>query len=72
MKATNAAKAISIRGIAGSKLKPTRKNAAGYHKAHRNGFDSPDAEVIAELDGKIEIMPLVVGNLICQICLVIC
>lgn len=69
---TKAAKAFGAKGIADFRLKPTRKIAARCHKAHRNEFDSLDAEEIAEPDGKIEIMPPVVGNLICQICLVVC
>lgn len=69
---TNEAKAFGTKGITGSRLQSTRKIAAEYAKARRNGFDSPDAEGIAELGGKIEIMPQVVENLICQICLVVC
>lgn len=69
---TNEAKAFGTKGITGSRLQSTRKIAAEYAKARRDGFDSPDAEGIAELDGKIEIMPQVVENLICQICLVVC
>lgn len=61
-RSTKATKAIGIRGIAGSKLKPTRKNAAGYRNVHRNGFDSPDAEGIAELGGKMRKMVSVVGR----------
>lgn len=69
---TNEAKAFGAKGITGSRLQSIRKIAAGYRNAHRNGFDSSDAEGIAELGGKIEIMPQVVENLICQICLVVC
>ena len=39
---------------------------------HRNGFDSPDAEGIAEPDWKMGIMLSVVENHICRVCLVIC
>lgn len=65
---TKAAKAFGAKGIADFRLKPTRKIAARRHKAHRNEFDSPDAEEIAEPDGKMEIMPSVIMSHICSVC----
>lgn len=65
---TKATKVITIRGIVAPRLKPTRKIAAGYRNVHRNGFDSPDAEGIAEPDGKMEIMPSVIVSHICSVC----
>ena len=59
---TKATKVIAIRGIVAPRLKPTRKIAAGYRNVHRNGFDSPDAEGIAEPDGKMMRMASIVGN----------
>ena len=59
---TKATKVIAIRGIVAPRLKPTRKIAARYSKAHRNVFDSPDAEGIAELGGKMGKMVSVVGR----------
>lgn len=59
---TKAAKAFGAKGIADSRLKPTRKIAAGYRNAHQNGFDSPDAAVIAERGEKMGRMVSVVGR----------
>lgn len=69
---TNEAKAFGTKGIVGSKLQSTRKIAAEYAKARRNGFDSPNAEGIAERGGKMGKMASVVWNPICPICLVVC
>lgn len=49
-----------------------RKIAAEYAKARRDGFDSPDAEGIAELGEKMEKMASVVWNPICPVCLGVC
>ena len=65
---TNEAKAFGAKGITGSRLQSTRKIAAGYRNAHRNGFDSSDAEKIAEPDGEIEMMSSIVGKHICSVC----
>lgn len=59
---TNEAKTFGIKGIAGSRLQSTRKIAAEYRNVHRNGFDSLDAERIAELGGKMMRMASIVGN----------
>lgn len=59
---TKATKVITLQGIVAPRLKPTRKIAAGYRNAHRNGFDSPDAEGIAECGGKMGKMVSVVGR----------
>lgn len=65
---TNEAKAFGTKGITGSRLQSTRKIAAEYAKARRDGFDSPDAEKIAEPDGEIEMMSSIVGKHICSVC----
>ena len=59
---TNEAKAFGTKGITGSRLQSTRKIAAEYAKARRDGFDSPDAEKIAECGGKMGKMVSVVGR----------
>lgn len=59
---TNEAKAFGAKGIIGSRLQSTRKIAAEYAKARRDGFDSPDAEGIAELGGKMMRMASIIGN----------
>lgn len=59
---TNEAKAFGAKGITGSRLQSTRKIAAGYAKARRDGFDSPDAEGIAELGEKMMRMASIIGN----------
>lgn len=59
---TNEAKAFGAKGIAGSRLKPSRKIAAGYRNAHRNGFDSLDAAGIAEPGGKMMRMTSIIWN----------
>ena len=65
---TNEAKAFGAKGVTGSRLQSTRKIAAGYRNAHRNGFDSSDSEKIAEPGGKIEMMSSIVGKHICSVC----
>lgn len=57
---TNEAKAFGAKGITGSRFQSTRKIAAEYAKARRDGFDSPDAEGIAELGGEMGKMVSVV------------
>lgn len=59
---TKAAKAFGTKGIADSRLKPSRKIAAGYRNVNRNGFDSPDAEGIAEHGGKMMRMASIIWN----------
>lgn len=59
---TKAPKVIAIRGIVAPRLKPTRKIAARYSKAHRNVFDSSDAEKIAEFGGKMMRMASIIRN----------
>lgn len=59
---TKATKVIAIQGIVAPRLKPTRKIAAGYRNDHRNGFDSSDAEKIAECGGKMMRMASIIRN----------
>ena len=61
-RSTKETKVIAIRGIADNRFKSTRIIAAGYRNVHRNGFDSPDAEGIAELGGEMRKMLSVVGR----------
>lgn len=59
---TKTTKTICVQRIADPRLKPTRKIAARYRNAHLNGFDSPDAEGIAEPDGKMMRMTSIIWN----------
>lgn len=61
-RSTKETKVIAIRGIADNRFKSTRIIAAGYRNVHRNGFDSLDAEGIAELGGEMRKMLSVVGR----------